>query len=55
MHTPSPGTRALAPSTPAISASFTPGPWREHSHRQIGPDAGIADAISWQRKQGWWE
>lgn len=41
MHTPSPGTRALAPSTPAISASFTPGPWREHSHRQIGPDAGI--------------
>ena len=41
MHTRSPGTRALAPTTPTISTSFTPGPWREHSHRQIGPDAGI--------------
>ena len=51
MHTPSPGARALAPTTPAISASFTPGPWREHSHRQIGPDAGIVcevwSAIGW--------
>lgn len=29
----------------------TPGPWREHSHRQIGPDAGIVcevwAAIGW--------
>jgi hypothetical protein len=51
MHTPSPGARALAPTTPAISASFTPGPWREHSHRQIGPDEGIVaevwSAIGW--------
>ena len=45
------GTRALAPTTPTISTSFTPGPWREHSHRQIGPDAGIVcevwSAIGW--------
>ena len=51
MHITSPGARALAPTTPAISASFTPGPWREHSHRQIGPDAGIVcevwSAIGW--------
>lgn len=30
---------------------FTPGPWHEHSHRQIGPDAGIVcevwSAIGW--------
>jgi len=24
-----------------MSTTHTPGPWREHSHRQIGPDAGI--------------
>lgn len=24
-----------------IPTSYTPGPWHEHSHRQIGPDAGI--------------
>ena len=51
MHTRSPGTRALAPTTPTISTSFTPGPWREHSHRQIGPDEGIVcevwSAIGW--------
>ena len=32
-------------------ASYTPGPWHEHSHRQIGPDAGIVcevwSAIGW--------
>ena len=31
--------------------TFTPGPWHEHSHRQIGPDAGIVaevwSAIGW--------
>ena len=51
MHITSPGARALAPTIPAISASFTPGPWREHSHRQIGPDEGIVcevwSAIGW--------
>ena len=51
MHTRSPGTRALAPTTPTISTSFTPGPWHEHSHRQIGPDEGIVcevwSAIGW--------
>jgi len=51
MHTRSPGTRALAPTKPTISISFTPGPWREHSHRQIGPDEGIVcevwSAIGW--------
>lgn len=26
---------------PTLSARFTPGPWHEHSHRQIGPDEGI--------------
>lgn len=30
---------------------FTPGPWHEHSHRQIGPDEGIVcevwSAIGW--------
>ena len=24
-----------------MSTTHTSGPWREHSHRQIGPDAGI--------------
>ena len=51
MHTRSPDTRALAPTTPTITTSFTPGPWREHSHRQIGPDEGIVcevwSAIGW--------
>ena len=45
------GTRALAPTSPTIPTSFTPGPWHEHSHRQIGPDAGIVcevwSAIGW--------
>jgi len=45
------GPRALAPTTPTISTSFTPGPWHEHSHRQIGPDEGIVcevwSAIGW--------
>ena len=45
------GTRALAPMSPTLSPSFTPGPWHEHSHRQIGPDAGIVcevwSAIGW--------
>lgn len=27
--------------TPTFSERFTPGPWHEHSHRQIGPDEGI--------------
>lgn len=31
--------------------SYTPGPWHEHSHRQIGPDEGIVaevwSAIGW--------
>ena len=31
--------------------TFTPGPWHEHSHRQIGPDAGnvaeVWSAIGW--------
>lgn len=26
---------------PTLSARFTPGPWHEHSHRQIGPEEGI--------------
>ena len=43
MHTPAPGPRTSAPSasTTQNTPSYTPGPWREHSHRQIGPDAGI--------------
>lgn len=42
MHAPAPGPRTSAPSaTTTPNTSFTPGPWREHSHRQIGPDAGI--------------
>ena len=54
MHTPAPGPRDPAPSastTPTNTPSYTPGPWREHSHRQIGPDAGIVcevwSAIGW--------
>ena len=51
MRTPASGTRALAPTTPTIPTSYTPGPWREHSHRQIGPDEGIVcevwSAIGW--------
>lgn len=27
--------------TSTTTAGFTPGPWREHSHRQIGPAGGI--------------
>ncbi len=43
MHTPAHGPRTSAPSasTTPTNTSYTPGPWREHSHRQIGPDAGI--------------
>ena len=43
MHAPAPGPRTSAPSatTTPNTPSYTPGPWREHSHRQIGPDAGI--------------
>lgn len=35
--------RHTAPGTPAHNHTprFTPGPWFEHSHRQIGPKAGI--------------
>jgi len=53
MHTPAPGPRTPAPSaaTTSNACSYTPGPWREHSHRQIGPDAGIVaeiwSAIGW--------
>lgn len=43
-HTAS-GTRALAPTTPTIPTSYTPGPWHEHSHRQIGPDEGIVAEV----------
>ncbi|MCK2086879.1 hypothetical protein MXC99_01560 [Thauera aromatica] len=36
---------------PTIRTSYTPGPWHEHSHRQIGPDEGIVcevwSAIGW--------
>lgn len=39
MRTTASGTPAHAQST--LPPSFTPGPWHEHSHRQIGPDAGI--------------
>ena len=39
------GTRALAPTTPTIHTSYTPGPWHEHSHRQIGPDEGIVAEV----------
>ncbi|MGE0071414.1 MAG: hypothetical protein AB7S67_14500 [Thiomonas sp.] len=48
--------RNTASGTPAhvqntLSASYTPGPWYEHSHRQIGPQAGIVcevwSAIGW--------
>lgn len=43
MHAPAPGPRTSAPSasTTTNTPTHTPGPWREHSHRQIGPDAGI--------------
>lgn len=51
MRTTASGTRALAPTSPTISISYTPGPWHEHSHRQIGPDEGIVaevwSAIGW--------
>ena len=53
MHTPAHGPRTSAPSASNIptNTSYTPGPWREHSHRQIGPDAGIVcevwSAIGW--------
>ena len=39
------GTRALAPTSPTIPTRYTPGPWREHSHRQIGPDEGIVAEV----------
>lgn len=51
MRTTASGARALAPTTPTLPASYTPGPWHEHSHRQIGPDEGIVaevwSAIGW--------
>lgn len=51
MRTTASGTRALAPTSPTIPISYTPGPWHEHSHRQIGPDEGIVaevwSAIGW--------
>lgn len=47
MHTTASGTPAHTPNSPR----FTPGPWHEHSHRQIGPEAGIVcevwAAIGW--------
>ena len=34
-----------------IPSRYTPGPWHEHSHRQIGPDKGIVcevwSALGW--------
>lgn len=39
MRTSASGTPAHAQNTP--HPGFTPGPWHEHSHRQIGPNAGI--------------
>jgi len=39
------GTRALAPTSPTIPTSYTPGPWHEHSHRQIGPDEGVVAEV----------
>lgn len=51
MRTTASGARALAPTTSTLPASYTPGPWHEHSHRQIGPDEGIVaevwSAIGW--------
>ncbi len=54
MHAPANGPRTSAPSAsniPTNTPSYTPGPWREHSHRQIGPDVGIVcevwSAIGW--------
>lgn len=47
MRTTASGTPAHTPESPR----FTPGPWHEHSHRQIGPDAGIVcevwSALGW--------
>lgn len=50
-HTAS-GMPAHAPTAHTFtSPRFTPGPWHEHSHRQIGPDAGIVcevwSALGW--------
>lgn len=50
-HTAS-GMPAHAPTAHTFTAPrFTPGPWHEHSHRQIGPDAGIVcevwSALGW--------
>jgi len=39
MRTSASGTPAHASNTPV--PGFTPGPWHEHSHRQIGPKSGI--------------
>lgn len=42
MRNPASGMPAHAPTAHTFtSPRFTPGPWHEHSHRQIGPDAGI--------------
>lgn len=38
---PSTATGTLARTSTTPLPRFTPGPWYEHSHRQIGPDAGI--------------
>ena len=43
LYAPSGITPATARTTPA--PGFTPGPWREHSHRQIGPKAGIVAEV----------
>lgn len=51
MRTTASGTRDLAPTVPTRTPSFTPGPWHEHSHRQIGPGEGIVcevwSALGW--------
>ncbi|MCL4759083.1 MAG: hypothetical protein KJZ96_12140 [Rhodocyclaceae bacterium] len=52
MRNPASGMPAHAPTAHTFtSPRFTPGPWHEHSHRQIGPDAGIVcevwSALGW--------
>lgn len=52
MRNPASGMPAHAPTAHTFTAPrFTPGPWHEHSHRQIGPDAGIVcevwSALGW--------
>ena len=45
MRTPASGTRALAPTSPTIPSSYTPGPWHKHSHWMIGPVEGVVCQI----------